>query len=260
MARLAGKIAVITGGGSGLGRAMAQRFVAEGASVVVADINEEGARETIAAMGADVDADGRAVALRVDVTREEDCAAAVQEAVTRWGRLDIMVANAGIGFPGRIATLAKEDWERVLAVNLTGTFLCAKHAFGALRQAGGGVILATASVAGMQGTPGLGPYGASKAAVIQLVQTLALEGARLGIRANALCPVWAQTPLVDAMVAGSRGTADEARARLVGVVPMGRLGTPEDVAAAAVYLASDEAAFITGVAFPIDGGHMARHG
>jgi 3-oxoacyl-[acyl-carrier protein] reductase len=253
MARLAGKVAVITGGGSGLGRAMAERFVAEGASVLVADINEEVGRATAEAIGGD------GVAFRrVDVAAEDDCAAAVAEAVERWGRLDIMVANAGIGAPNFISQLTKDQWDRVLAVNLTGVFLCAKHAFLAMQRTGSGAIIATASVAGLRGTPGLGAYGPAKAGVIQLVKTMALEGARYHIRANALCPIWTQTPMVDAFVAGSRSaTPDEMRARLIAGIPLGRLGTPEDVAAAALYLASDEAAFITGVAFPVDGGGMA---
>lgn len=258
MARLAGKTAVITGAGSGLGRAMALRFVAEGASVLVADVNEDGARATVAAMGEAASAHG--AFRRVDVAREDDCAAAIADAVERWGKLDILVANAGIGTPGFISTMEKADWERVLSVNLTGVFLCAKHAFRAMRQSGGGVILTTASVAGLQGTPHLGAYGASKAGVVQLTQTLALEGARFNIRANAICPVWAQTPMIEEFTAGSRATLEERIARFTTAIPLGRLGTPEDVAAAAVYLASDEAAFVTGVALPVDGGHMAGHG
>jgi 3-oxoacyl-[acyl-carrier protein] reductase len=254
MARLAGKVAVITGAGSGLGRAMAQRFVAEGASVLVADIDEAGGQATLRTL--DPAQAARAAFRRVDVADEDDCAAAVADAIARWGRLDIMVANAGTGVTGSFAKLAKDDFERVIAVNLTGVFLCAKHAFRAMQDAGG-VILATASVAGLRGTPGLGVYGVSKAGVVQMVKTLALEGARYKIRANALCPVWAQTPMVDAFVAGGRGTPEEMRARLVSGIPLGRLCDPSDVAAAALYLASDEAAFITGVAFPVDGGSIA---
>jgi 3-oxoacyl-[acyl-carrier protein] reductase len=253
MARLAGKTAVITGAGSGLGRAMAQLFVAEGAAVLVADINEAGGQATLASL----DAASHAAFRRVDVRNEEDCAAAVAEAVSRWGRLDIMVANAGICVLGPFATLAQEDFERVITVNLTGVFLCAKHAFRAMQAAGGGTILATASVAGLRGAPGWGPYGISKAGVIQLVKTLALEGAPYQIRANALCPTWSQTPMADAVVAGSGGAPEEVRARIVSTIPLGRMGDPMDVANAAVYLASDEAAFITGVVFPIDGGNMA---
>jgi NAD(P)-dependent dehydrogenase (short-subunit alcohol dehydrogenase family) len=243
---------VITGGASGLGRAMATRFAAEGARVLVADVAEEGGAATVAAIGPEW-----AAFQRVDVANGDDCAAAVATAVERWGRLDVMVANAGIGVGGFLADLGKEDFERVLAVNLVGVFLCAKHAFRTMRDAGGGSILATASVAGLRGTPGLGAYGASKAGVIQMVKTLALEGARFNIRANALCPVWTKTPMVDAFIANARSPEDETVARMLAGVPLRRFGTPEDVAAAAVYLASDEAAFITGVALPIDGGSLA---
>lgn len=256
MGRLRGKVAVITGAGSGLGRAMALRFVAEGARVLVADINEAGGRETVAAIGR-TGAEDAVAFRRVDVTVEEDCAAAVVEAVARWGRLDVMVANAGIGALGALADLERADWDRVLAVNLTGVFLCAKHAFRAMRDTGGSILI-TASVAGLQGTPTLGAYGPAKAGAIQLTRTLAREGARFNIRANALCPVWTDTPMVDAFVTGLSAQApDQMRARLTAGIPLGRMGTPDDVASAALYLASDEAAFITGVAFPIDGGQTA---
>jgi NAD(P)-dependent dehydrogenase (short-subunit alcohol dehydrogenase family) len=236
---------------------MAQRFAAEGARVLAADINEAGAQETVA--GLDDALRERAMAVSLDVTNEAAVAAAIVDVLNRWGRLDVFIANAGIGAPAPIARLALGDWERVLAVNLTGVFLCAKHAFAAMQQSGG-VILATASVAGMAGTPGLGAYGPSKAGVIQLMETVALEGARFGIRANAICPVWTQTPMVDAFVAGARSSPEEAKARMAAGIPLGRLGRPEDIAAAAVFLASDEAAFITGVAFPVDGGMMAGRG
>lgn len=258
MGRLDGKVAIITGAGSGLGRAMAQRFVAEGASVLAADINEAGARETVAAL--EEDGAARAVAGRMDVSNEQDCADAVADAVARWGRLDVMVANAGIGMPLPIAELPREAWDAVLAVNLTGVFLCAKHAFRAMSQTGGGSIITMASIAGLHGAPGLGAYGPAKAGVVQLTQTLALEGARHNIRANALCPIWTQTPMVDAFVTLAGPSPDVMRARLVADIPLGRMGAPEDVAAAAVYFASDEAAFITGLAFPVDGGHMAGRG
>ena len=258
MDRLQGKVAIITGGGSGLGRAMALRFVAEGARILVADINEAGGQETVAAIGR-LGAEDAVAFRRVDVTAEADCEAAVADVVARWGRLDVMVANAGIGTHAYIAEQTREDWDRVLAVNLTGVFLCAKHAFRSMQGAGGGSILITASVAGLGGTPRLGAYGPSKAGAIQLMQTLALEGARFNIRANALCPVWTDTPMVDAFVNGLTPQApDQTRARLAADIPLGRMGTPDDVANAALFLASDEAAFITGVAFPVDGGHTAR--
>ena len=254
--RLQEKVIVITRGGSGLGRALATRFVAEGARVLVTDRDEASGRETVAVL-----ADGgrgEAAFRKLDVTIEADCEGAVAEATERWGRLDVMVANAGIGSPGTLATLRREEWDRVLAVNLTGPFLCAKHAFRAMR-AGGGAILIMASVAGLAGAPGLGAYGPAKAGAIELVQTLALEGARFNIRANALCPIWTETPMVDAFIGGSgRHAPAVMRERLLADIPLGRLGVPGDVASAATYLASDEAAFISGIAFPIDGGHGAR--
>lgn len=254
MTQLNGKIAIVTGGGSGLGRAMALRFARDGARVIAADLNEAGAQETArlaTEQGASAD---QVVASALDVTNEQACSALVDATLAEHGKLDVMVANAGIGTFGPIASLSLDDWRRVLDVNLTGVFLCAKYAFRAMQEAGGGVILATASVAGLEGTPNLGAYGPAKAGVIQLVKTIALEGARHNIRANALCPVWTTTPLVDALVADNPERGME---RLRRMVPLGRLGQPEDVASVAAYLASDEASFISGIAMPIDGGHTA---
>jgi NAD(P)-dependent dehydrogenase (short-subunit alcohol dehydrogenase family) len=259
MGRLDGKVAVVTGAGSGLGRAITLRYLSEGARVLAADINEDGARETQRLAGeAGGDVGDRVVIRALDVTDEAAVAAGVAEAVTRWGRLDVMVANAGIGSPAPIAQLELSEWERVLKVDLTGVFLCAKHAFRALRQnAEGGVILAMASVAGLEGTPGLGAYGPSKAGVIQLIKTLALEGARFNIRANAICPVWIDTPMVRAFVSFMPGGPEQGMERLRASVPLGRVGAPEDVAAVAAFLASADAGFISGIAVPVDGAHTA---
>ncbi len=253
MGRLEGKVAIITGAASGLGRAMTQRFVAEGAAVLACDINEDGAHETLAMIGA---TGGRTASRHVDVSQEDEVAEAVRDAVGRWGKLDIMVANAGIATLGPIAALAVEDWNSVIAVNLTGVFLCAKHAMQAMADHGG-VILAMSSVAGLRGAPMLSAYGPTKAGVVQLIQTLALEGARFNVRANALCPVWTATPMVERLIEGSGMPREEITKQLISNIPLRRMGTPEDVANAALFLASDEASFITGVALPIDGGHMA---
>lgn len=255
MTRLEGKVAIVTGGGSGLGRAITLRFVREGAHVLVADVNEEGAQETArlaTEQGASKDA---VLTHRLDVTDEQATEAVVNFAVAQWGKLDIMVANAGIGTYGPIATLSLADWQKVIDVDLTGVFLSAKYAFRAMQEHGG-VILTMASVAGLQGTANLGAYGPAKAGVIQLTQTLAQEGARYNIRANALCPFWSSTPLVDELVNAS-SDPERRRERLRKATPLGRLGEPEDVANAALFLASDEASYITGIAMPIDGGHTA---
>jgi NAD(P)-dependent dehydrogenase (short-subunit alcohol dehydrogenase family) len=256
MTRLDGRVAIVTGGGSGLGRAIALRYASEGAQVIAADLNETGAQETARLAREQGEGKGEVVARALDVTNEKAVAAIVDMTLAQYGKLDVMVANAGIGTFGPLATLDLADWQRVLDVNLTGVFLCAKYAFRAMQESGG-VILATASVAGMEGTPNLGAYGPSKAAVIQLVKTIALEGARHNIRANALCPVWTNTPLVDALVAGD---PQRGRERLARMVPLGRLGQPEDVANVAAFLASDDATFISGIALPIDGGHTAGVG
>ena len=249
-------MAVVTGGGSGLGRAIATRYVAEGARVLVTDVNLASCEATVAAIPEPDRA--RAVARRLDVVREAEVETAVAEALQRWGQLDVMVANAGIGAPGFLADLPLTDWQRVVDVNLTGAFLCARAAVRVMREGDrGGSILVMSSVAGLHGTPMLGAYGPTKAAVLQLVQTLALEGAPSRIRANALCPVWTESPMVDAFVQGLGLTPQQGAKVLTRDIPLGRLGKPDDVAWAAVYLASDESAFVTGVALPIDGGHMA---
>jgi NAD(P)-dependent dehydrogenase (short-subunit alcohol dehydrogenase family) len=254
MGRLDGKVALVTGASSGLGRATATRFVREGARVVLGDVDGKGAAEALAELPQDFRAN--AFFQPLDVSSEEECQAAVDAAVQRWGQLDIALANAGIGAPGFLATLSRTDWDRVLAVNLTGVFLTTRCAFTAMR-AKGGSLLVMSSVAGLEGTPSLGAYGAAKAGVLQLVKTLALEGARFGIRANAICPVWTDTPMVDAFIRSLGLGAKAGRERLVKDIPLGRLATPADVANACLYLASDEAAFLTGVTLPVDGGHTA---
>ncbi len=251
---LQNKVAVITGASSGLGRAIAIRYAEEGASLILADLNQEGGEHTLSLLPEAARA--KAKFLKVDVTKEAEVEAAVALAVSSFGRLDIMVANAGIGAPGFIAELSQADFEKVIAVNLTGVFLCAKHAFRAMKKHGGSIIT-MASVAGLQGTMKLGGYGPSKAGVVQLTQTLALEGARYNIRAVSLAPVWTESPMVDGFVRGLRASHEEATKRLTADIPLGRLGKPHEVAAAAAFFASDQASFITGIVVPLDGGHLA---
>lgn len=247
--RLGGKVAVITGAASGIGRISAERFASEGARVVVADLDAVGAQkaaETIAQDG------GEATHVRCDVTRAEDVRAMVEAAVQRYGGLDILFNNAGSATSPRPAEeTTEEDLDRALAVNVKGVFLCSRAAIPALRE-GGGSIIVTASIMGVRARPGFTAYAASKAAAIHLARTLALELAEDGIRVNCLAPVATDTPMLSTFV-GDRDL-DQGRAAFVSTIPLGRLATPADVASAALFLASDESAFITGAVLPVDGG------
>jgi NAD(P)-dependent dehydrogenase (short-subunit alcohol dehydrogenase family) len=251
--RLAGRAAIITGAASGLGAEMARTFSREGAAIVVADFNAEGG----AAMTQELErSGGSAIFVETDVSRPADCERMVTRAVETFGKLDIIVNNAGIGGIGALADLTEEAWDVVMDINLKGVFLGTKYAWPALLANGGGVILNTASVAGLVPAPGFAPYGVAKAGVVQLTKITALEGAPHNIRANALCPVWVPTPMVEAALLIS-GDPDATRQMMIDGVPLGRMGTTQDVANSALFLASDEAAFLTGVALPIDGGSTA---
>lgn len=257
MGKLDGKVAIITGAGSGFGRATTLLFTQEGASVLVVDRDGEGARATIAEV--EKNGAGSASLFVADVTRSANVAAMVRAAVERFGKLDILYNNAGIGGTLSPASMMDEDtWDAVLATNLKSVFLGAKYAFPELEKNGGGVILNTASVAGVVASPGFAAYGASKAGVIHLTKILALEGAALNIRVNAICPGWSWTPLVARGVgAAFPGAEEQIKQMLAKTAPMNRLIEPEEVAKLALYLASDDAASITGVAHIIDGGISA---
>jgi NAD(P)-dependent dehydrogenase (short-subunit alcohol dehydrogenase family) len=238
---LRGRVALITGAASGIGKAIAQALAGEGAQVVVADVNEPAGRAAAAQL---VDQGGRARFVGCDVIDEASVEAAVGSVLEIEGRLDIMVNNAGIITPpASLIESSAADWDRHFAVNLRGVFFGVKHAARAMLQSGG-CIINMASVAGMGAAPKLGPYGATKAAVIQLTQTAALELARQHIRVNAICPGWTDTPLLDGLE----------RSKLERQIPLGRLGQAEEIAGLVVYLASDAATFITGSALRIDGG------
>ncbi len=244
------KVVVVTGGASGIGRATALAFAREGARVVVADLNETGGNETARLAG---ELGGEGVFVRADVTREDDCGRMVQTAVDRFGRLDVLFNNAGIPMaPTPAEAIPTELFDRVFAVNVRGVFLGCRYAIPVMRAQGRGVIINTASTAGIRPRPGMLAYAASKGAVITLTKALALELAPYGIRVNAVAPVATDTPMLPVFF----GTAnpEEARRKFLESIPLGRLNTPEDVAAAVLFLASDEAAMITGVCLEVDGG------
>ena len=244
--RLADKVAVITGGASGFGEGMVRRFVAEGSKVVIADLNGAAAEALAAELGA------AATAIAVDVTRDADAKAMFDHAAAAFGGLDIVVNNAGFSHRNQsMLTVTEDEFDRVFAVNVKAIYLAARHAVPRLVAGGGGVILNTASTAGLRPRPGLTWYNSSKGAAITATKSMAVELAPQNIRVNALCPVLALTPMAATFLGED---TPERRAAFVSTVPLGRPSTPADVAAAAVYLASDEAAFLTGVALEVDGG------
>lgn len=244
---LEGKIAVVTGGGSGIGAAIARLFVAEGAKIVIGDLAESGA-----ALAAELTDDGFSVAFqRVDVTDEADVAALMQFATSRFGRLDILVANAGI--PERkspIHELDLADWRRVIDVDLTGVALCNKFAAGAMLAAGGGAIVNMASILAHVGQENSNAYSAAKAAVVNLTRSVALTYAKRGIRVNCVSPGYVDTPLLAKLPEATR------QAMLVRQ-PIGRLAQPEEIAEVVAFLASDKASIITGACINADGGYTA---
>jgi 3-oxoacyl-[acyl-carrier protein] reductase len=244
--RLQGKVAIVTGGGSGFGAAIAHTFAREGAKVVVADLVASSASRVAGDIG------GAASPCTADVTRDADTAAMIAHAIERFGRLDVLVNNAGtthVNMP--LTEVSEADFDRVYAVNVKALFWAARHVVPVFRKAGGGVILNTASTAGLRPRPGLSWYNGSKGAAILLTKSMAVELAPDNIRVNALCPVAGETPLLASFMGGD---TPELRAKFRATVPLGRLSTPQDVANAALFLASDEAAFLTGVCLEVDGG------
>ena len=247
--RLRDKVAIVTGGGSGFGEGIARRFAAEGAKVAVNDLNAEGG-ERVAAVIRQQGGDARFV--KADVSKAGDVKAMFKMTLEAWGRVDIVVNNAGTTHRNRPLTEVDEaSFDRIFAVNVKAIWLAACEAIPIFRKQGGGVILNTASTAGLRPRPGLTVYNASKGAAITMTKSMAVELAPDRIRVNCLCPVAGET----AMLADFMGAdTPENRAKFKASIPLGRLSLPEDIANAALYLCSDEANFITGTAFEVDGG------
>jgi NAD(P)-dependent dehydrogenase (short-subunit alcohol dehydrogenase family) len=263
--RLDGKVAVITGGASGMGEATARLFVREGARVVIGDVQEERARAVAESLGA------ACVAVRSDVTSSEDVAGLVRTAAERFGKLDVMFNNAGgvlreadgarrmtaeaDGARRKLAEMTEQQWDGMIALNLTSAWLGMKHALPYLVANGGGSIISTASVSAFMGMVGQAAYGAAKGGVVQLTRVCAIEYAEQGIRCNCICPGGTLTPLL--YETPGRGDYEMTRSMLTNLQPIARAGLPEDIAQAALWLASDESSFVTGQAIIVDGGWMA---
>jgi NAD(P)-dependent dehydrogenase (short-subunit alcohol dehydrogenase family) len=250
MGRLDGKRAIVTGAASGIGRASARLFAREGASVLAFDRDEAGLAETV---GAIQDAGGRALAISGDAGREADVQAYIAEARREFGGIDVIYANAGIS--GGLVPLLDQSvelWTDILRVNLIGAFLAIKHGAPAMTETGGGSIVCTASVAGLRANAAGAPYSASKAGVISLVQTAANALAGTGIRVNAVCPGLIETGMTRPLFEAARARGTEGRIGQLN--PLGRAGAPEEIAAAALFLASDESSYVNGQAIAVDGG------
>ena len=251
--RLAGKRALVTGGASGIGAATAARFAAEGAAVAIADLDGAGADAHAAALR---DRGGTALGLAADVGDDASVAAMVERAWEALGGVDTLVNNAAIPMVGTVETLAAGEWDRVLDIDLSSIYRASRAVWPRFVAAGGGVVLNTASVAGIVGMAGQHGYSAAKAGVVMLTRCMALDGAAHGIRVNCVCPGFVETPMAMAYFeaqedpAASRAAADAAH-------PLGRMGQPDEIAAAFLYLASDEARWVTGTALVIDGGLTA---
>lgn len=242
--RLKDKTAIITGGASGFGAGIARRFAAEGAQVMVADINAAAAEALAAEIGG--------IACAVDVSNDASVKAMAEAALAAWGRVDILVNNAGIThLPQPMEEVSEEEFDRVLAVNAKSVFLTARHLVPAMKAAGRGAILNVASTAGVSPRPRLNWYNASKGWMITATRAMAVELAPAGIRVNAINPVAGETPLLKSFMGED---TPEIRAKFLSTIPLGRFSTPEDMANAALFLCSDEASMITGVAMEVDGG------
>jgi NAD(P)-dependent dehydrogenase (short-subunit alcohol dehydrogenase family) len=251
---LTGKVALVTGGASGIGRATALTFSREGAKLIIADMNEEGGQQTVHMI---TENGGDATFVQVDVTQATAVEAMISTTVQTYGRLDCAHNNAGVtqrAYPPT-AEFPEDDWHRVLAINLTGVWLCMKYEISQMLQQGGGAIVNTASVAGLVGLAGRSAYVASKHGVVGITRTAALEYAQQGIRVNCVCPGYIRTPMVEYVL---QKEGAQLEAQMVAREPIGRLGTPEEIAETVVWLCSDAASFITGHTMTVDGGFVAQ--
>jgi NAD(P)-dependent dehydrogenase (short-subunit alcohol dehydrogenase family) len=252
--RFEGRVALVTGGAAGIGRAICLQLAREGAAVAIADRDEDGGRETLALVEK---SGGTGLSLRMDVAREADVASAVEQALARFGSIDALFNNAGVELSRALHDTTTEEWDRVLDVNLKGMFLVSRQVLPVMMRQGRGAVVNTSSISGLLGWPGSAAYCSSKGGVIALTRQMAVDYAPHGIRVTCICPGTTLTPMIERLFGLEKDPA-ASRKSIEAMHPLGRLARPEEIAEAALFLASDEASFITGVALPVDGGYTAR--